>query len=258
MKLSLLLLLATASLWGQTYTLGTANDPCTGGTPYTITATGSTQRYGNFTCTLAVPADGAYEVTFTFQEPCIGAYSCNPPVTGAGQRALNIYLNDAPALMSLDPWLCGARTADATVSRTALAYASGGQIVVRVQTVLRNAVLSTITVTPGIHSSAPGGSRLFISAGSAPTDTTAAGCSGQPCVYDAVIYLDPSTLTLKMLRKDGSTVPLTAQVQNCQGGHCAGLALITVPEGQYVGIVPDASFPKLPVCGSDIALPCWK
>ena len=135
-----LLMFVALPLAAQVYTLGTATDGCVGGTPYAMVG-GSTMRYGDFACTFTVPTDGLYQVTLTMQEPCIGV--CSPPVTRGGQRSQSVYINDAPALVALDPFAAGGA---APVTRSALAFSAAGAITVRVQTSVRAGVLSSVTI----------------------------------------------------------------------------------------------------------------
>jgi len=142
----ILFLWAAGQLAAQTFSLGTPSDPCTGGTPYTLLSTGATQRYGDFTCTFPVPVDGLYQVSMVIQEPCIG--ECTPPVTGPNQRAENVFLNDSEVLTGLDPYGAGSTSPSAPVTRTALVFSASLKVKLRTQTVLRNAVLSAVTITP--------------------------------------------------------------------------------------------------------------
>lgn len=81
-----------------------------------------------------------------FLEPCFVPGACaGGQVTGLGQRVQTVYANDAPILVNLDLFAAGA-TDYRAATRKALVYASGGKIVLRIQTVTRAAVLSQITV----------------------------------------------------------------------------------------------------------------
>jgi hypothetical protein len=187
MRLALFILAASLPLAAQTFTLGTSADPCTGGTPYTIPSTGATLRYGDFLCTFPVSTDGMYQVRLDFQEPCISA--CSPPVTGPRQRAENVYLNDFPAVMGLDPYQAGSTSATAVISRTNTVFSAGLKIIVRVQTVLRAGILSAVSVTPA-----------------SPTFT------GQPCVVT-----DQYPFIMAQLA-DGSCLPLIVVIPAALAG----------------------------------------
>lgn len=239
----------------QTFTLGTSADPCTGGTAYTMPATNATMRYGDFTCTFPVPADGLYQVTMAIQEPCIGA--CNPPVTGPNQRAENIYLNDSQVLTGLDPYGAGSNNVMIPIARTALIYSVNSKIRVRVQTVLRAGVLSAVSIAPGLATGGAGPSRIYLTAGTPPTDTGSA---------DAVIYLDSTDSQVKVLRKDGTIQAVSAMARSIgcfgSGTTCTGVELwtLTLPAGSHL------SYNSVPATPEALALPacpvasgaCWQ
>jgi hypothetical protein len=146
--LALSLALCAIPAAGQTFTLGTSSDPCTGGQPLAIVNSTSTVRWGDFTCTFPVSDQGPYVVEFDVLEPCAQPGACAAgQVTKKGQRVQNIYANDAPVITSLDSFTAGA-TDTTMASRTVLVFASANQIVVRVQTVSRSGILARVVISP--------------------------------------------------------------------------------------------------------------
>ena len=151
-----------AAFWGvccisagaQTFTLGTPQDPCTGGNPLTIANSTSTLRYGDFTCTFSVAADGLYTVEFDFFEPCAQPGACAAgQVTQAGQRLENLFVNSQPVLWNYDPFADiyqGVQLNPPTTSgqRLFLIYSHYSQFSIKVQTVVRSAVLAAVVIAP--------------------------------------------------------------------------------------------------------------
>jgi len=139
-------LLASCSA-AQTFNLGSPSDPCTGGFTTTVAGTASSLRYGDFTCTFPVSQDGLFTLELDFIEPCYAPGGCGGGQVTAGGRAENVYVNDSQVLTSFDPFTRGATNATPAV-RKLLVYSAAGKVIVRVQTVVRSGVLSTVVLTP--------------------------------------------------------------------------------------------------------------
>lgn len=143
--LSIIIWATGLPLAAQSFSVGTSTDHCFGGT--SMTAPAGTIRYGDFTCTLPVAADGLFAVRLDFLEPCADQGSCSGGrVAKAGQRVQNVYVQDALELSGFDSFVAGMGSV-APVSRTVLAYSAAGSVVVRVQTVVRSGVLSGVTIS---------------------------------------------------------------------------------------------------------------
>jgi hypothetical protein len=194
MRLAGLVCAFSLTLNAQTYTLGTASDPCVGGSGFTVFQSALTVRYSNtsFTCTFPVSPDGLYTLELDFLEPCFAAGACSGgQVTAAGQRIENVYANQTPVLLGFDPFAAGA-TASTPAKRTMLAYSAGGQIVVNVQTVVRSAVLSGAVITQGVGT--------ISLAPTAPPVTIPAGMG-------AIIFVDSADGRLKVAKPGIPTTP---------------------------------------------------
>jgi hypothetical protein len=153
LKILLAIVICAASLSAQRYTLGTDGDGCSGGAPLTVAGGTATTRWGqmpvpgDFVCTFNTP-DGLYSVRLDFLEPCYAAGACaGGQITKPGQRLENIYIRGGPIVQNFDPYLAGA-TDKVLASATYPAFATGGSISVRVQTVARSAVLAAIEIQP--------------------------------------------------------------------------------------------------------------
>lgn len=97
------------------------------------------ERYGTFSYHFAV-ADGAYAVALHFIEN-------STAITGGGQRSFSVSINGTSAIVSLD--LFAAAGFNAAVDKLLSATASGGTgITIAFTTILRNAVVSAIDITP--------------------------------------------------------------------------------------------------------------
>jgi hypothetical protein len=201
----------------QTFQLGSSSDPCVGGAPWSTPPL----RYGNFTCTFPVSSPGFYQVTLTFQEP---------NVVQAGGRVFNVTVGSFPAIQNLDLVREGASTSSVTISRTVPAISLDGTIKVQLTTVVRNAVLSSVTVEPGqiqvvpyvgaardvnlgsqrllarvIIAGKPGTpSRVYLKMGPPPTSTL----DDDGAFHDAVIFMDNTDFKVKVLKMNGTVVSL--------------------------------------------------
>jgi len=143
LKLVALLGLMAAPLVAQQWTLGTAADPCVGGTAFKIPSTGATVRYGDFTCIFPVGVTCMRKVQLDFIEPCQVAGDCSVLVTKRGQRVQHVFVQDQPAVWNYDIAVAGLPSS----SRTVFSFSADGKIIVRVQTVLRAAVLAGVTIS---------------------------------------------------------------------------------------------------------------
>lgn len=268
-------------LWGQTWTLGTAADPCVGGTPLTIPATGLTARWGNFTCTFDVSDSvdhpcvlrlSAHEICYTAADGCAAGVQ-----TRTGVRLENIWVNDQPVLVNFDPVGAGA-TDQIAASRTVFAFPdASGKFSVRVQSSgTRAAVLSSVSFmappyVPYTHAvqdvdlgeagikakyfmavGSGSSSRLYLLAGPAPPDTVDSGIT-----YDGVLFLDPNGV-LRLLRKDGTVTPaLIATERFCATfPNCSGLELLTVGGRTLLAVPATPEALAIPQCPA--GPPCWK
>lgn len=150
------LFLLIAPLSAQTFTVGHPDDPCTGGTPFTVPSSGQTVRFGDFTCTFPVGftanSVGAVYVQLDFTEPCQAQGDCGVLVNKAGQRIQHTFVNDMPAVWSYDIYAAGLPTSHRTVtSYVTMGLVNDtaiGQVTVKVQTVVRAGVLSGVVITP--------------------------------------------------------------------------------------------------------------
>jgi hypothetical protein len=145
----LLLIAAGLPLAAQTWTIGTAADPCAGGSPLVIAGAGNTVRWDSagFICTFPIAAAGVYVVEMQFLEPCFAAGACAAGQVVRDGRLLAAYVNDQPALAVFDPVVAGATDA-AAAARSIVVYAAPPAVTVRLQTMRRAAVLSRVTITP--------------------------------------------------------------------------------------------------------------
>jgi len=139
-----LCLIAASPMFAQTFTLGTAADPCVGGTAFTVPSTGATVRYGDFTCTFPVADSGNVQVQLDFIEPCQATGDCGVLVTRKGQRVQNTFVQDSPATWNYDIFTAGLPAS----SRVVLAWPVNGTVIVRVQTVVRAGVLAGVRIGP--------------------------------------------------------------------------------------------------------------
>ncbi len=138
------LCLMALPLAAQQWTLGTAVDPCVGGTAFTIPSSGATVRYGDFACTFPVSDSGSVQVQLDFVEPCQKTGDCLTLVTKKGQRVQNTFVQDAPAVWNYDTFVAGMPGS----SRIVLAWPINGILTVRVQTVTRAGVLAAVKIGP--------------------------------------------------------------------------------------------------------------
>lgn len=215
----------------QTFQLGSSSDPCTGGTTWSTPPL----RYGSFTCTFNAPAPGNYIVRLDFQEPTVVA---------TGQRSFDVFVNDQPSIAALDLVAAGATTTAITISRAVSTVSLDGKITVRVQTEIRNGILSAVTITPAgpdlsayvthadlsayvpytgaqqdlnlgpfrlyageVVAAGSGGGLYGMNAATIPISTTA----DDGTAYDFVLYVDPADGGFKMLTKAGVTFVIQKQ-----------------------------------------------
>lgn len=142
--------LFTMGIAAQTFQpIGTPTDGCVGGNVWPSPAL----RFGNFTCTIDAGAPGVYDVALSFVEPS---------VTSAGQRLFDVTVNGYRALKSLDiaaEILASGRpvTTLVAIGHMPTVISVDGRIVIQLTTVLRSAVLSSVTILPrGIGGGSPG------------------------------------------------------------------------------------------------------
>ena len=223
-------------LAAQTITLGTAIDPCTGGSTFAAPAV----RFGDFVCTFPVQADGLYTVRMDFLEPCYAAGVCGGgQITAAGQRSMNVYVQDSPALVKFDPFFAGA-TDKVVASRSVFTYSNQGKIIIRVETVQRSGVLAAVSLSYGMDTQTYAPSRWYLTAGPAPADTTINGKT-----FDYVMYCDSADSQCHVKAKNGTVSQIAITMQQC----CSGLGLA------LLGGVP---FITMPATAAQAALPIWK
>lgn len=150
LRCGIILLAAHSLLLGQTVTID-AGSPSDGGfssppgvttTAYTIpnppaTITDATMRYC-VVCTYHIPvsAPGFYQITLNFVEPT---------VQGAGQRVFSVTANDQPILTGLDLFATAGYLVP--TSRSVLLAVTGPAIDIVFAAQVRNAVISSISVT---------------------------------------------------------------------------------------------------------------
>lgn len=157
LRCGIILLAAHSLLLGQTVTID-AGSPSDGGfssppadscdftscatTAYTIPSTPAavtdpTMRYGpQFTYHIPVSAPGFYQLTLNFVEPT---------VQGAGQRVFSVTANDQPILTGLDLFATAGYLVP--TSRSVLLAVTGAAIDIVFTAQVRNAVISSISVT---------------------------------------------------------------------------------------------------------------
>ncbi len=195
-----LALLAPALLLGasQTIDCGGPGDtgfsagtwPAPGGTiAYTIpnppaSVTDATLRYC-VSCSYTIPTTEGqpYLVTLGFAEPTVQA---------AGQRVFSVSINDQPVLLNFDVFAAAGFLSQ--IQRSFVVVPNNGQLVIAFSASVRNAIISSITVSPlfvlSVHTSGllrldVGGSSI-IGVPATPEEISAPGWNLVPLAY--VVY----------------------------------------------------------------------
>lgn len=168
-------------------------------------------RYGNFSYSFPL-TDGSYNLTLHFIEN--SASGTTPTITAAGQRVFNVSANGAVVLPALD--IFAAVGSNAPLDKSVPVTASGGAgITISFATVVRNAVVSGIDITPVAPPSNPfpgvtsdGANGLSIGGG-----ITLAGGHAFSITWGGTTYVFPSgDGTGKNLHDSGVTDCAAAKV----------------------------------------------
>ncbi len=137
----------------QSFTLGSADDPCTGGTAYSV-AGGALQtlRFSSlpFSCAFQATGNGGlYRIELDFVEP-----SAFVPASDPNGRLFNVTVTDGwgsqqyGALSNVDLYTMGGTSPATVVSRTVLAFSSDGKFSINLTTIKRSAVISRVLIMP--------------------------------------------------------------------------------------------------------------
>lgn len=137
-----LLFLGAMTLSAQSfYPIGNVNDRCGGENILTT----PNMRYGTFTCVLPAGPPGQYSVKLTFVEP---SFSSPTDAAGNPQRLFNVSLNGYQALTNFQPLSAGGTLKTPLDIPVDGIFSIDGNVTVKVTTVVRNGILSAVTITP--------------------------------------------------------------------------------------------------------------